>query len=120
MILHILYRTAKYMSIETKKIFRKSENQDRETVFFLFFCKLIENNEIIGSVACYGNEIDDLIVNKEYQNKGYGKKLLLWAMNLIRKNNNDPITLHVAKWNKNALKLYTNIGFVITNTETIS
>ena len=81
---------------------------------------LIENNEIIGSVACYGNEIDDLIVNKEYQNKGYGKKLLLWAMNLIRKNNNDPITLHVAKWNENALKLYTNIGFVITNTETIS
>ena len=81
---------------------------------------LIENNEIIGSVACYGNEIDDLIVNKKYQNKGYGKKLLLWAMNLIRKNNNAPITLHVAKWNKNALKLYTNIGFVITNTETIS
>ena len=81
---------------------------------------LIECNQIIGSVACYGNEVDDLIVNKKYQNKGYGKKLLLFAMNLIRKSNNDPITLHVAKWNENALKLYTNIGFVITNTETIT
>ena len=80
---------------------------------------LIENNQIIGSVACYGNEVDDLIVNKKYQNKGYGKKLLLWAMNLIRKSNNDPITLHVAKWNENALKLYQNVGFVIKSTEII-
>ncbi len=42
---------------------------------------LIENKEeIIGSVACYGNEIDDLIVNKKLQHKGYGKQLLLWGM----------------------------------------
>ena len=80
---------------------------------------LIEKNEIIGSVACYGNEVDDLIVNKKYQNKGYGKQLLLWAMNLIRKNNFVPITLHVAEWNENALKLYKNIGFVITDSEII-
>ena len=80
---------------------------------------LIENSEIIGSVACYGNEVDDLIVNKKYQNMGYGKKLLLWAMNLIRENNNNPITLHVAKWNEKALKLYLNSGFIITNTEII-
>ena len=80
---------------------------------------LIENNQIIGSVACYGNEVDDLIVNKKYQNKGYGKKLLLWAMHVIRKNNNNPITLHVAKWNENALKLYQNVGFVIKGTEII-
>ena len=80
---------------------------------------LIENNQIIGSVACYGNEVDDLIVNKKYQNKGYGKKLLLFAMHVIRKSNNDPITLHVAKWNENALKLYQNVGFVIKGTEII-
>ena len=80
---------------------------------------LIECNQIIGSVACYGNEVDDLIVNKEYQRRGYGKKLLLWAMNSIRKNNNDPITLHVAKWNDNAVKLYQTVGFVITDTQTI-
>ena len=38
---------------------------------------LVENEEIIGSIACYGNEIDDLIVNKKFQHKGYGKQLLL-------------------------------------------
>ena len=80
---------------------------------------LIENDQIIGSIACYGNEVDDLIVNKKYQKKGYGKKLLLFAMNLIRKNNYNAITLHVAKWNENALKLYQNVGFVIKGTEII-
>lgn len=80
---------------------------------------LVDNGEIIGSVACYGNEIDDLIVNKKFQHKGYGKQLLLWAMQCIRKRNNDPIVLHVAKWNNNALILYKNAGFEITNIEKI-
>lgn len=80
---------------------------------------LLNENEIIGSVACYGNEIDDLIVNKKYQNKGYGRQLLLWGMHHIRRYNNEPIILHVADWNQNALRLYENIGFKITNTERI-
>jgi len=41
---------------------------------------LIHQGELIGSIACYGNEIDDLIVNKKFQHKGYGKQLLLWGM----------------------------------------
>ena len=80
---------------------------------------LIDNGEIIGSVACYGNEIDDLIVNKKFQHKGYGKQLLLWAMQYIRKRNNEPIILHVAEWNKNALMLYKKVGFEITNIERV-
>ncbi len=80
---------------------------------------LINENEIIGSVACYGNEIDDLIVNKKYQHKGYGRQLLLWGMHIIRERSNEPILLHVAKWNQDALRLYQNVGFEITNTERI-
>ena len=72
--------------------------------------------EIIGSIACYGNEIDDLIVNKEFQNRGYGKQLLLWGMNHIRQTSNEPILLHVAKWNDKAFMLYKKVGFVLTNT----
>ena len=78
---------------------------------------LVIEGEIIGSVACYGSEIDDLIVNKRFQNKGYGKQLLLWGMNYIRQNSQQPISLHVAKWNEKALKLYDKVGFVITNVE---
>jgi len=80
---------------------------------------LMEDNEIIGSIACYGNEIDDLIVNKKYQNMGYGKQLLLWGMQYIRQNSNKPITLHVAEWNEKALMLYKKIGFEIVNVERV-
>lgn len=80
---------------------------------------LVGEEEIIGSVACYGNEIDDLIVNKKFQNKGYGKQLLLWGMNYIRQISNGPILLHVAKWNEKALMLYKKVGFDITNIERV-
>lgn len=80
---------------------------------------LVSGEEIIGSVACYGNEIDDLIVNKKFQNKGYGKQLLLWGMNHIRQISNGPILLHVAKWNEKVLKLYEKVGFDIINTEKV-
>lgn len=80
---------------------------------------LMDNAEIIGSVACYGNEIDDLVVNKKYQHKGYGKQLLLWGMHHIRSKNKEPIVLHVAEWNKEALTLYKNIGFEIESKERV-
>ncbi len=80
---------------------------------------LVSEEEIIGSVACYGNEIDDLIVNRKFQHKGYGKQLLLWGMNYIRQCSNEPISLHVAKWNEKAVMLYEKVGFVITNTERV-
>ena len=80
---------------------------------------LIDQGEMIGSVACYGNEIDDLIVNKKFQHKGYGKQLLLWGMQCIREKNNEPITLHVAKWNSDALMLYKKVGFEITNVKKV-
>ena len=80
---------------------------------------LRNNNTIMGSVACYGNEIDDLIVNKKYQNKGIGKQLLFWAIKYIRNINNDPIALNVAKWNDKALRIYLNNGFEINKIKKI-
>ena len=80
---------------------------------------LVKDGEIVGSVACYDNEIDDLIVNKKYQKKGYGKQLLLWGMQRIRKKNADPITLHVAEWNQSALRLYKKVGFEVISSEKV-
>ena len=79
----------------------------------------IHNDEIVGSVACYGNEIDDLIVNKKYQNNGYGKQLLLWGMQGIRQRSFAPIILHVAEWNKDAISLYKKIGFEVASIERV-
>lgn len=80
---------------------------------------LLEDHHIIGSVACYGNEIDDLIVKKSHRNRGYGKQLLLWAMNYIRQRSDSEITLHVAEWNRGALRLYESVGFVVHKHERV-
>lgn len=80
---------------------------------------LIQNEKIIGSVACYGNEIDDLIVNREFQNNGYGTQLLLWGMRHVREKNDEPIILHVAEWNVHAVRLYKKVGFEVTKVERV-
>lgn len=80
---------------------------------------LLGHDEIIGSVACYENEIDDLIVNPKYQQQGYGKQLLIWAINRIRQNNDYEIILHVAEWNYRAVRMYENVGFTIEKKEKV-
>ena len=80
---------------------------------------LIENNELVGSVGCYGNEVDDLFVCSPYLKKGYGRKLLVWAMNHIRQQGYHEIVLHVAEWNAAAVKLYTDEGFEIVSKELV-
>lgn len=80
---------------------------------------LLADGQIVGSVACLGNEIDDLIVRTSEQKKGYGEQLLLWAINHIRQKNDALITLHVAEWNQGALRLYEKVGFMIRSKEKI-
>ena len=80
--------------------------QKRSDIFLL-----LKDGEMIGSVAIYGNEIDDLIVSGKYQGRGYGKQLLLYAVNYLQSNGKGPISLHVADWNKVAVQLYLNNGF---------
>lgn len=75
---------------------------------------LVNDREIIGSVALKSNEIDDLIVNTKYQGQGYGKQILLWALEHM---NSERIILHVADWNKRAINMYKKNGFVITGKE---
>ena len=74
---------------------------------------LVENDELIGSVALKGNEIDDLLVKKTYQGQGCGRQILLWALENIGCDN---IILHVAEWNARAVRLYKSVGFEITKT----
>lgn len=74
---------------------------------------LLEDDELIGSVALKGNEIDDLLVDVKHQSQGYGKQILLWALENIGCDN---IILHVAEWNARAVRLYKSVGFEITKT----
>lgn len=78
---------------------------------------LTEGDELIGAVSCIGNEIDDLFVNEKYKRKGYGRKLLIWAMNNIASKGAAEFVIHVAEWNAGAVRLYLDEGFEITKKE---
>lgn len=80
---------------------------------------LMKEGELVGSVACYGNEVDDLVVKQKFQGQGYGKKLLLYGMERIRCRSSEPIVLHVTEWNRQAVQMYQNTGFERTKTITI-
>ena len=73
---------------------------------------LVRDGKLIGSVGVYGNELDNLVVAKEYQNQGFGTKLMLWGMERIREQNGEPITLSVVQWNKKAKRIYDRLGFL--------
>ena len=76
---------------------------------------LMKGDEIVGSVASYGNEVDDLVVNQKFQRKGFGKKLLLYGMKKIRNRSEEPILLHVTEWNQHAVRMYQQTGFERTD-----
>ena len=69
------------------------------------------DGKLVGSVAIYDNEIDDLIVEKRYQRAGYGEALLQFAISYMQSDNISPIVLHVADWNQGAIKMYMKNGF---------
>jgi GNAT superfamily N-acetyltransferase len=81
---------------------------------------LVEDEVLIGSVACYGNEIDDLFVIDGYRHNGYGEQLLIWAMDHIASLGYDELILHVAEWNRSAVQMYKNEGFGTVKTDVIS
>lgn len=72
---------------------------------------LIEESDLIGSVALKSNEIDNLLVDIKFQGRGYGKQILLWALKHIGA---ERVILHVAEWNERAINLYKKNGFEIT------
>lgn len=80
---------------------------------------LLRDGQIAGAVSCYGKEVDDLFVAASFRRQGLGRKLLLWAVGRIRSGGHQAVTLHVAQWNQNAVKMYQNAGFVITKTEKV-
>ncbi len=70
-----------------------------------------KNDEIRGFIGTTGNYIAGLFVNKDFQNKGIGRKLL----NKVKSNVSD-IYLNVYVKNSKAVKFYRKNGFRIVDT----
>lgn len=110
------YEMRKALEIEPINFYSDySQMKDKADNTYLY----LQNGMIAGAVSCYGNELDDLLVNKAFQRRGLGQKLLLWGMNSIKEQGYDEIILHVAEWNQTAVKLYLKNGFVIQKKEQI-
>ena len=110
------YKMRKELEVEPINFYSGySQIKDKVNDIFLY----LQNGVIAGAVSCYGNEIDDLIVEKSFQRQGIGQKLLLWGMNHIKKQGYEKIVLHVAEWNQNAVKLYLKNGFSIKKKEKV-
>lgn len=82
----------------------REELKDRQNNIFI----LRENDMLIGSVSIYENEIDDLIVAKQFQLRRYGEALLRSAVSYLQKRGTESIFLHVADWNQRAIEMYKN------------
>ncbi|GAH58607.1 unnamed protein product, partial [marine sediment metagenome] len=87
-----------------------------------FFFKLINDdnsNEIVGFIIIIQDREDrvnliNLVISKQYQNKGYGSNLLKYTLNKIKEMNNiEVIVLNVNSKNKVAIGLYQKFGFRI-------
>jgi ribosomal protein S18 acetylase RimI-like enzyme len=96
-------------SSDIKGNIKKFFDSNRETFLFLFS----DNNEYIGSVLYLKNYIQSLCVDRAFQKKGYGKKLVKYVCNRIIENGYDSVELKVFKMNEIALRLYTELGFII-------
>ncbi len=115
------------------EIFRLESNTFRKDAFFqnsilnliinnTFFFKLINDdnsNEIVGFIIIIQDREDrvnliNLVISKQYQNKGYGSHLLKYTLNKIKEMNNiEVIVLNVNSKNKVAIGLYQKFGFRI-------
>ena len=110
------YEMRKELEVEPINFYSDySQIKDKVNDIFLY----LQNGVIAGAVSCYGNELDDLIVEKSFQGQGIGQKLLLWGMNHIKEQGYKEITLHGAEWNQNAVKLYLKNGFCINKKEKV-
>jgi len=86
------------------------------------FLKLIDNvtsNKIVGFIIVIQDREDrinliNLLIRKQYQNKGYGSYLLKYTLNKIKEMNNiEVIVLNVNSKNEVAIFLYQKFGFRI-------
>ncbi|WP_440897913.1 GNAT family N-acetyltransferase [Amphibacillus sp. Q70] len=74
---------------------------------------LIKNNELIGAVEIDKQEITHLFVNNKFKKRGYGKRLLEFAVNHIYEEGYNEDILFVVDTNTIAKHLYLKNNFVI-------
>jgi len=80
-----------------------------------FFVSLQRDEKIIGcGLGVLENDfigLYNIVIDKEYRNKGYGREIVLSLLKLGKENGAKKAYLQVMENNPPALKLYSNVGF---------
>ena len=102
-----IIKLKKESDVDNEKVIklRKKNNTEKKILGYIVFYGTIESTDIF-----------EVAIKKEYQGRGFGKKLLIESMkDLIEDKKNIEIKnkflLEVNEKNKKALKLYKKIGF---------
>ena len=66
---------------------------------------------IVYSIMYERAEIIDIVVDSDYRERGYGKCLISAALDEIKSNKCQNVTLEVSSGNAIAIKFYSNFGF---------
>jgi ribosomal protein S18 acetylase RimI-like enzyme len=99
-------------SKETLENNRKSTFEKREYIHLFF-----EGDEMVGASMVKNAEVELLFVNIKYQGKGYGKKILQYAVNRGLEQNAAGVNLNALASNDRALSLYINTGFEVVQAQ---
>jgi len=110
------YEMRKALNVRPYKEFYSLEElaKQKDNIFLL-----LGGDEIVGTVSCFKNEIENVAINLKYQRQGYGRKLVKFALNYMQKRGDSPIKITVTKWNKSAIALYKSLGFEVIAEKTV-
>jgi ribosomal protein S18 acetylase RimI-like enzyme len=103
------------MRSNIRQFFPLEEVRQRET--YLWF----EGDELVGSIRMNHNreeschEIERVMVAPQCQGKGYGTRLLAFAVAKLQHTHRVPIALTVAACNAKAIRMYERFGFVVVS-----
>jgi len=75
------------------------------------FYQLFHGETLIGSILFLGNYIQCLAVARDWQRKGYGKRLTAFAINRILESGYSSVALHTLPGNDRAEALFAGLGF---------
>lgn len=78
----------------------------------------MEDNLVVGLLVLNVDkkksdyDIDIIIIDKRFQNRGYGKLMVKWAVEYLKNEGAKSLTIGVSRQNIGAKKIYMNAGFV--------
>ena len=78
----------------------------------------MEGNLVVGLLVLNVDKkkddynIDIIIIDKRFQNRGYGKIMVKWAVEYLKKEGAKSLTIGVSRENIGAKKIYMNAGFM--------